>query len=55
MGYSSDNYEIVYTLEEAGIYYAFNMNTSDLLIKDVQRALDELKIEGEYQKVIKKI
>lgn len=38
-----NDYESVYVLEEAELYYAFNINTSDALISEMQRTLNELE------------
>lgn len=38
-------YKVVYQLETQDLYYAFNKNTSDSVIKSFQHALDDLKQE----------
>ncbi|WP_410507654.1 cache domain-containing protein [Methanosarcina hadiensis] len=39
------SYTVVYQLETQDLYYAFNINTSDSVIKSFQQALDALKQE----------
>ena len=51
-GFNPNEYETVYTLKKAELYYAFNINTPDTLIQKFQAALDELKKEGIYQKIL---
>ena len=53
-GYSSDEFEVVYVLEKSDLYYAFNKNTSDKIVKDFQKALDQLKTDGTHQKILNK-
>ncbi|WP_024955292.1 substrate-binding periplasmic protein [Sulfurospirillum arcachonense] len=52
-GYEVDDYEVVYTLENNELYFAFNKQTSDLTIQKWQKALDEIKSNGIYNKIIK--
>lgn len=51
-GFDPDDYQIVYSLQKGDLYYAFHKDSSDLLIQKLQKALDELKTEGEYQKIL---
>ena len=51
-GFEPANYEAVYTLKEAELYYAFHINTPDTLIEKFQSALDNIKKEGTYQKIL---
>lgn len=51
-GFGVNNYEIVYTLKKGELYYACNKSVSGLLIKNMQKALDELKTEGIYQQIL---
>ncbi|MEJ1296140.1 MAG: transporter substrate-binding domain-containing protein [Candidatus Sedimenticola sp. (ex Thyasira tokunagai)] len=51
-GYDPDKYEAVYTLKEGELYYAFNKNTDDKIIQKWQQALDDLKTDGGYQKIL---
>ena len=53
-GYDADDYEVVYMLEDNEIYFAFNRLTSDNIIQKWQKALDYIKENGIYQKIIKK-
>jgi len=52
MGLKADAVENVYTLKQGELYYACNKQTSDTLIAKLQQALDALKKEGAYQKVV---
>ncbi len=42
-GYNPDEFETVYILKEAELYYAFHKSTPDAVINELQKALDELK------------
>ncbi len=42
-GYNTDEFETVYILKEAELYYAFHKSTPDAVINELQNALDELK------------
>ena len=43
MGIDPDNYESVYTLKQAGLYYAFHKDTDEQLIQALNTTLQELK------------
>lgn len=47
-------YEVVHTLKKGKLYFAFNKNTDDEIIKKWQKALDEIKTEGIYEKIVNK-
>jgi ABC-type amino acid transport substrate-binding protein len=49
-----DDFETVLTLEEGKHYIAFNKEVSDVVINKFQRALNELKASGEYNKIMQK-
>jgi len=53
-GFESDDYEVIYTLAKKGLYFAFNKKTDDVIIKKWQKALDTIKANGIYNKIIKK-
>ena len=53
-GYNLDNYEVIYTLQEGELYYAFNSATDDKVITQWQNALDTIKENGLYTKIIEK-
>ncbi len=54
-GYDTDKFETVYDLGNAGsLYFAFHKDTSDELIIRFQTVLNELKKNGEYQKILNK-
>lgn len=53
-GFNPNDYEIVYKLKEGKLYYAFHKEISNSLIQKLQDALDQLKRDGSYQKVLDK-
>ena len=46
------DYEPVYVLTESELYYAFHKDTPDIFIQKMQKTLDKVKNDGEYQKII---
>lgn len=54
MGFDPNDYEALYTLEESPIYYAFNKETDQALIDQLQKALDDLKADGTHQSLVDK-
>jgi len=50
----SNEFEVVYILKEGELYYAFNKNTDDKIIKAYQKALDTIKKDGTYTKILQK-
>jgi len=53
-GFDSDDYEVVFILEKNELYFAFNRLTPDKTIQKWQKALDTIKANGIYNKIIKK-
>ncbi len=53
-GFDSDEYEGLYILKKAEHYFAFNKLTSDKIIEKWQKALDTIKSNGIYDKIVKK-
>ena len=53
-GLNPEDYETVYTLKQGELFYAFHKSTPDSLIRQFQNALDVLKKEGIYQKILDK-
>ncbi len=51
-GFIPDLYETVFVLKKGYIYYAFNKETPDSVIIQLQNALDELKKDGTHQKIL---
>jgi len=47
-------FEPIFTLKEGQLYYAFNKKTDDKIIKKFQEALDTIKKNGTYDKILKK-
>ncbi len=50
--YSPEDYEVVHTLKEGEYYFAFHIDTPDSTINMLQKALDELKKDGTFQKIL---
>jgi len=53
-GYNLDDFEVVYTLKEGELYYAFNGATDDRIIRQWQNALDTIKKNGLHKKIIER-
>jgi len=53
-GFDIEQYEVVHTLQESALYFAFNKNTDDKIIEQWQKSLDAIKANGLYAKIIKK-
>ena len=53
-GHNVDDFEVIYTLKEGELYYAFNNATDDKIIAEWQKALDTIKENGLYQKIIER-
>jgi len=53
-GHNEDDFEVIYTLKEGELYYAFNNATDDRIIAQWQDALDTLKENGLYKKIIER-
>lgn len=53
-GFDTSKYEIVYTLKNGQLYFAFNTNTDDKIIKKWQNSLDKIKADGTFEKIINK-
>ncbi len=53
-GFDSDDYEVIYILENNELYFAFNRLTADSIIQKWQKALDTIKANGIYDNIIKK-
>lgn len=51
-GYDIDKYEVVYVLKKSALYYAFNNQTDDKIINEWQKALDKVKANGTYDKIL---
>ena len=50
-GFDISKYEVIYTLKVGELYFAFNKNTDDKIIKKWQNALDKVKKNGIYDKI----
>ena len=51
-GLNPGDYELVYTLDDSKeLFFAFNKDTPDSVIHELQTALDSIKADGEYQKI----
>ncbi len=53
-GFNPSDYEVVYILKKGELYYTFNKKTPDAVLQKLQNALDELKKDGSYQKILDK-
>ncbi len=54
-GLNPTEYELVYILDDSKeVFYAFHKDTSDSIIQELQVALDSVKADGEYQKILDK-
>jgi len=53
-GYDTDDYEVIFTLENNELYFAFCKETSDEIINKWQKALDTIKSNGIHAKIINK-
>ena len=51
-GFNPADYESVYVLGRQNLYFAFHKGTSDSVIQKLQAALDTLKTDGEYEKIL---
>lgn len=51
-GYDPNNFETVYTLKKAQLYFALNKNTNEKIVNKLQNSLDTLKENGTYQKIL---
>ena len=51
-GFNPVEYESVRVIGSKDIYFAFNKDTPDAVIQTLQAALDSLKNDGEYQKIL---
>lgn len=50
-GINPENYETVYTVDSADLYFAFNINTPDRIIDLFQKTLDRMKASGRYDQL----
>jgi len=53
-GFDSSEYEVIYTLKNAELYFAFNRLTPDNTIAKWQNALDKIKENSIYKEILKK-
>jgi polar amino acid transport system substrate-binding protein len=52
-GLNPEDYELVYTLDDSReLFFAFNKDIPDSVIHELQTALDTIKADGEYQKIL---
>ncbi|NNG02076.1 MAG: transporter substrate-binding domain-containing protein [Desulfobacteraceae bacterium] len=51
-GFNPDEFETVYILKEGELFYAFHKSTPDEIVRQFQKALDDLKADGTYQKIL---
>ena len=53
-GFDISKYEVIYTLAEAELYFAFNEKTDNEIINKWQASLDAIKKDNRYSSIIKK-
>ena len=51
-GFNPADYESVYVLNSKELYFAFHKDTPDSVIEKLQAALDSVKADGEYEKIL---
>ncbi|WP_108649514.1 substrate-binding periplasmic protein [Dongshaea marina] len=54
LGYNPNDFEVVYTVSESGVYYAFSPDVDDATIKALQQGIDAVKESGEYKTIMDK-
>jgi polar amino acid transport system substrate-binding protein len=50
-GYNTGDFEVVFVLSKADLYFAFHKDTPDSKLAPLQKALDQLKSDGTYTKI----
>ncbi len=53
-GLNQDDFETIYTVDSSDVSFAFHRDTPDWVIQRFQRALDDIKAEGLYDRVFEK-
>jgi polar amino acid transport system substrate-binding protein len=53
-GVDTNQMEVAYVVDKMVLYMAFNKNTSDEIVKKWQKALDDMKADGTYNKILAK-
>jgi len=54
LGFEIKDYEVVYNLSQAELFFAFHKETPDDLIQLLQKTLDDIKKEKKYEAIIQK-
>ena len=49
--FDAKKYEVIKKYKSDTLYFAFNINTDDKIIQQLQKSLDQLKKDGTYQKI----
>ena len=52
-GYDPDDFEEVFFLQKSDYYYAFNKNTDDKIVNQLQAAFDQVKESGRLEEIIR--
>ena len=52
--FNVSDYEVIYTLAQNELFFAFSKNVSDKIIKSLQDALEQLVKSGKYDKILAK-
>ena len=53
-GLNQNDFEIVYTVDSSDVSIAFHRDTPDWIIQSFQQALDDIKAEGLYDRILEK-
>jgi polar amino acid transport system substrate-binding protein len=52
-GFSTADYEVVYTLQKSDVYFALNKDTDDEIVTQMQTALEEIRASGRLDTIIR--
>lgn len=50
-GYSNDDFETAYVLKESELYYTFSKDVEKDVVDQLQKAIDDVKSSGDYDKI----
>ena len=53
-GLNQDDFETIYTVDSSDVSFAFHRDTPDWVIQRFQKALDDIKAEGLYDRIFEK-
>ncbi|MBN1971074.1 MAG: transporter substrate-binding domain-containing protein [Candidatus Delongbacteria bacterium] len=52
--FNYEDYEVVYKMQKGELFLGMHVNTPDDVVKKCQKALDEMKTDGTYTKIVQK-